>query len=192
MAIPFFVPVTAAQISHSTFNASFSAFLRSIHGFRFSVSVILSSKFVPEPHSRSNHARFVVLAASGLRGFRFHETVSFPRNRSVSSESVWFLLDTFGFQETARKRKVRDVLYGAMITFHGNVRSDLSHIAFLLPVAVDLFERSLRYGFVGFTSRISVGRSWLPLYAIPLFPSCDFDRYEEMLVVLWWIGGDTF
>ncbi|TKY56355.1 hypothetical protein E2542_SST20798 [Spatholobus suberectus] len=112
------------MISHSTFNTSFSAFLRSIHGFRFSVPVILSSKSVSGPHSRSNHARFAVLA-SRLRGFRFHATVSFPQNRSVSSESVWFLLNTFGFQETARKRKVGDVLYGAMITFHGNVPSDL-------------------------------------------------------------------
>jgi len=90
---------TRSQISHLTFNASFSCFFRSIHGVRFSHKISFS-----KPHSRSNRARFVVLEASWIplscnefSGFLF---------RLTSAKSI-FLLNPFGFEETARKTKVK-------------------------------------------------------------------------------------
>uniref|UniRef100_A0A0R0GF22 Uncharacterized protein n=1 Tax=Glycine max TaxID=3847 RepID=A0A0R0GF22_SOYBN len=60
------------QISHSTFNASFSFPLRFIHGFQFSVSLFLSSKFVSE--HRIHAPTLFASLLSQLRGFRFHGT----------------------------------------------------------------------------------------------------------------------
>lgn len=60
------------QVAHSTFNASFSFPLRFIHGFQFSVSLFLSSKFVSE--HRIHAPTLFASLLSQLRGFRFHGT----------------------------------------------------------------------------------------------------------------------
>ncbi|KAG4402526.1 hypothetical protein GLYMA_02G216800v4 [Glycine max] len=82
------------QVAHSTFNASFSFFLRSIHGFRFSVSLILSSKFVSrtaftrQPCSLRFSRGFVdsaFMERIAAVSVPFYNSENFP-----SSESVWF------------------------------------------------------------------------------------------------------
>ncbi|KAK7385415.1 hypothetical protein VNO78_31133 [Psophocarpus tetragonolobus] len=92
------------QISHSTFNASFSYFLILIHGVRFSVSEILSSNFVFRtafsllPFS----LRFSCSFGSLWIPHSWNELLRFLFR--LASPRSFLPMNSFGFRETARKR----------------------------------------------------------------------------------------
>ncbi|RDX80812.1 hypothetical protein CR513_38582, partial [Mucuna pruriens] len=196
------------RISHSSFNASFFVFLRSIHGFRFSVSVILSSKFVSEPHSRSNLARFAAhsfvdsafmerVAAISVppyngEEFPYSESVWFPRNREKKKGKTEELKGNATIIFSEKKTCFSLLLasswhhmvlllavhlpvlemffnrYGAMITFNGDVHSDLS---FSFPLNIN-FTPSNAFIYVPLlllwlSTERSLFCSHLPLFSKP-------------------------